>query len=467
LGYGLSIKKLYFPIIKAKVSNVMKTIALTYCVFFILATGRSQHEHHNMANDSSMHDQMMEKDTMDHGGMLMSNSYSLNLAMNRNGSGTSWLPDSSPMYMYMMGNSRNSWVIHGDIFVRYNNQDLFNAGSRGGIKWDAVTMLTGMYNRRVGERGLFNATAMLSADPYIMGGTGYPLLFQTGETYNGKKLVDRQHPHDLFSGLSVAYTYAINKDIDLTGYFGYPGEPALGPVSFMHRPSAMNNPNAPLGHHWQDATHTTFGVGTLGLRINDVKLEASIFTGREPDENRYDFDKPTFDSYSYRLSWNPTSTWAFQFSQGFLHSPDPLEPDVDVNRITASVINSKYMRTLNWSQSLIWGLNHYSGQSKDEHSILYENNLQFRMQAIYMRYEFVTKSADELDIQDHFGQASFNINSLTIGYNHQLAPLAPLEISLGLQGTMNFAPMQLQELYGVTPVGLQVYLLLRPHKMTM
>ena len=441
----------------------MKTIALIYCMFFIVAAARAQHEHHDMSTDTSMRDHMMTEDTMDNEGMLMTNSYSLNLPMNRNGSGTSWLPDSSPMYMYMMGNSKNSWVIHGDIFIRYNNQDLFSAGSRGGIKWDAVTMLAGMYNRRVGPRGLFNATAMLSADPYIMGGTGYPLLFQTGETYNGNKLVDRQHPHDLFSALSIAYTYAINHNMDITGYFGYPGEPALGPVNFMHRPSAMNNPNAPLGHHWQDATHITFGVGTLGFRIGNVKLETSIFTGREPDENRYDFDKPTFDSYSYRLSWNPTSTWAFQFSQGFLHNPEPLEPG-DVNRITASVTNSKFMRTLNWSQSLIWGMNHKLRQNRDEHSILYENNLQFRTQAIYMRYEFVTKSSYDLDLQNQFGSANFNINSLTIGYNHQLAPLAPLEISLGLQATMNFTPIALQELYGATPVGLQIYLLLRPHK---
>jgi hypothetical protein len=328
-------------------------------------------------------------------------------------------------------------------------------------------MVTGMYNRRVGTKGLFNATAMLSADPFIMGGTGYPLLYQSGETYNGQKLVDRQHPHDLFSALSVAYTYAVTNNVDITGYLGYPGEPALGPVAYLHRPSAMNNPNAPLAHHWQDATHITFGVGTLGFRIHEVKLEASIFTGKEPDEKRYDFDKPTFDSYSYRVSWNPNSSWAIQFSQGFLHEPERLEPGVDVNRITASATNSKNMRTLNWSQTLIWGLNRRSGQSGGEHSILYENNLQFRTQAMYLRYEFVSKPAEELNLQDHFGEVSFNIQALTVGYNHQLAPAAPLEISLGTQATFNFSPLDLKALYGPVPIGLQVYLLLRPHKMNM
>jgi hypothetical protein len=149
------------------------------------------------------------------------------------------------------------------------------------MKWDVVSMFMGTYNRRLGERGLLTGTLAMSADPMIMGGNGYPLQFQTGETYNGKKLVDRQHPYDLFSALSLGYTYSVNKDLDVSGYFGYPGEPALGPVTFMHRPSSMNNPNAPIAHHWQDATHITYGVATSGFRVKDVKLEGHSLRGRK------------------------------------------------------------------------------------------------------------------------------------------------------------------------------------------
>ncbi|HYE56704.1 MAG TPA: hypothetical protein VD996_17770, partial [Chitinophagaceae bacterium] len=91
-------------------------------------------------------------------GMLMSHAYSLNLPMSRNGSGTSWMPDNSPMYMYMRGNARSNIMIHGSIFLRYNNQDIFNKGNRGAAKVDAPNWFMGMYNRRVGSRGLFNAT---------------------------------------------------------------------------------------------------------------------------------------------------------------------------------------------------------------------------------------------------------------------------------------------------------------------
>jgi hypothetical protein len=443
----------------------MKQIVFIFCSLLFAMQLSAQHEHHmpGMDSSSAAHSDTMED--MANAGMLMSHAYSLNLPMNRNGSGTAWLPDASPMYAFMMGNAKSSWMIHGNIFIRYNNQDLFEHGTRGGIKWDAVTMFMGMYNRKIGSRGLFNATAMLSADPYIMGGSGYPLIFQTGESYNGQKLVDRQHPHDLFSGLSVAYTYAVSRDVDVTAYLGYPGEPALGPVAFMHRPSAMNNPNAPLGHHWQDATHITFGVATLGWRIHNVKLEGSLFTGREPDENRYDFDKATFDSYSYRLSWNVNENWALQFSQGFLHEPESTDTGVDVNRITASATHSTNLRTLNWSQTLAWGMNHRIGFDGYDHSFLYENNLQLRTQAIYARYEFVMKSAEELDLQNHFGETTFNLNSFTIGYNRQLTPAAPVEISIGTQATFNFPPQSLKPMYGNLPIGFEVYLLLRPHRM--
>jgi len=436
-------------------------LVISICSFLICVVARAQHEHHLPAKDSAS-----QRDTIGDGSgnMLMTHAYSLNLPMSRNGSGTSWLPDASPMYMYMMGNARNNFMIHGSIFFRYNNQDVFENGSRSAVKWDVVSMFMGMYNRRVGERGLLNGTVMLSADPVVMGSSGYPLLFQSGETNNGEKLVDRQHPHDLFSALSVGYSHAVTKNVDVTGYFGYPGEPALGPVAFMHRISAMNNPNAPLGHHWQDATHVTFGVGTLGLRVHNVKFEGSIFTGQEPDEHRYNFDKATFDSYSYRVSWNSSSTWAFQFSQGFLHEPEQLDSGVDINRTTASVTHSKSMRTLNWSHTLAWGMNHKNGHTHNEHSFLYENNLQLRTQAIYARYEFVNKSAEELGLQNTFGETSFDINAFTLGYNKRIAPASPVEISLGAQATFNFPPKDLQDLYGKLPIGLQIYLQFRPHQ---
>lgn len=403
-------------------------------------------------------------DHSEHDSVLMTHSYSRSLPMSRNGSGTGWAPDTSPMYMYMHGNSKSNWMIHGNVVIRYNKQDVFGKGSRGDTKIDVPNWFMGMYNRLIGAKGLFNATAMISFDPVTVGARGYPLLFQTGETYNGNRLIDRQHPHDFISGLSVGYTHMLSKDLDVTAYFGYPGEPALGPVAFMHRTSALNNPDALLGHHWQDATHTVFGVTTLGVRIRQFKLEGSAFTGREPDENRYNFDRARFDSYSYRISYNPTPEWSFQVSQGFLHEPEKLEPGVNITRTTASVMRSQSLRTVNWSQSLIWAMNDKKFHEANEHSILYENNLQFPKQALYSRYEFIQKAAEELDLASTIGHTKVDIHALTLGYNRNIARFAPIEILLGAQGTINFPAPKLKPIYGSAPIGLEVYLQLRPRR---
>ena len=395
---------------------------------------------------------------------MMSHAYSGNLPMSRNGSGTSWMPDASPMYMYMSMKDKSMLMLHGNIFLRYTKQDLFNKGSRGGDHFDAPDWFMAMYDRQVGTKGLFNATAMISFDPFLVGEAGYPLLFQSGESYKGKKLVDRQHPHDLFSGLSIGYTQMLSRDGDVFAYLGYPGEPALGPTAFMHRISTMNNPDAPLAHHWQDATHITSGVATLGVRYKNFKLDGSIFTGREPDEHRYDFDKIRFDSYSYRLSVNPSANWAIQFSQGFIHSPELLESGTNITRTTASVVFSKWLKKKYdyFTQSFVWGLNH-SNDGHNDHSVLYEANLQLNKQAVYGRYEFVQKSAGELDLETMLAGKNFDINAFTMGCNYAICDFSYFQLAAGVQATINFTPKELQDLYGKTPLAGEIYLQLKPH----
>ena len=84
-----------------------------------------------------------------------------------------------------------------------------------------------------------------------------------------------------------------------SGQYGGPaGEPALGPVAFMHRVSALSNPLAPISHHWFDSTHITYGVATLGFFARTWKVEGSAFNGREPDDTRTNFDLAAMDSWS-------------------------------------------------------------------------------------------------------------------------------------------------------------------------
>ncbi|HEX7902862.1 MAG TPA: hypothetical protein VF487_03205 [Chitinophagaceae bacterium] len=474
----------------------MRILFLMLATMFFYQALYAQHEHHQMpAADTvkkkpvpvkktqpvkrksikpvSDTTKMKNMDHSMHGGMDMlhdmkdmpampSHAYSRNLPMSRNASGTAWNPDASPMYMWMKQTAKTDWMFHGNIFLRYTNTDIFNSDTRGDSKFSSPNWFMAMMNRKVGKKGLFNATAMLSLDKLTEGGKGYPLLFQSGETWKGERLVDRQHPHDLFSALSIGYTQMLNKDMDIFGYIGYPGEPALGAPAFMHRVSSMNDPDAPLGHHWQDATHITFGVGTLGFRYKQFKAEGSIFTGREPDENRYDFDKARFDSYSYRLSYNPTKNWALQFSQGFINEPEALEPGVDITRTTASALFTTAIDlNKHLSTALIWGLND-KGDDHKEHSILLEENFQFNKNAVFSRYEFIQKSTEELDLVNELGHNTYNVHVFSLGYNRSIWQKQGIELAAGTKATLNFPASPLKPLYGDMPVGFQMYLQLRP-----
>src|SRR5437588_11573100 len=287
--------------------------------------------------------------------MEMRSSIDLADPMSREGSGTSWLPDSSPMYGKMFMFDNDMLMLHGAIFPRYTNVST----RRGDDRIDAPNWVMGMYSHPLGDSAQIGARLMMSLDPLTEGGRGYPLLFQTGESWHDQPLHDRQHPHDLFDELSLSLSQKFEHDFSGYLYFGYPGEPALGPPAFMHRPSAMDDPDAPIGHHWQDSTHITFGVATAGLvwsRFGGIKIEGSIFTGREPDEDRYDFDRPRFDSYSGRLSWNPTQNLALQVSYGYIKSPEAVDPKTNIHRTTASAIyNLPLGPDRNWSNTFAWG----------------------------------------------------------------------------------------------------------------
>lgn len=396
----------------------------------------------------------------------MSHAFSRNLPMNRNGSGTSWLPDSTPMYGYMLHTPKWMFMAHGNLFIRYNKQDLFDKGLRGGEEWDAPNWLMFMGQRNVGRRGLFHFNTMISLDNFF-GGNGYPLLFQTGETWQGKPLVDRQHPHDLFSELSVSYAHSFNTKTDAFIYVGYPGEPAIGSTAFMHRVSSLYNPDAPLSHHWNDGTHITFGVVTLGFRYADWKLEASTFKGREPDENRYNLDRFELDSYSGRLSYSPSSNWTLQASRAFVKSPEILHPEEDVNRTTASAIYSMPFggeRFLN--ATALWGVNAVPRHTR-EHTALLEASMAYPKWTLYGRYEWIQKSAEELYLDDFEDETIFWINALTLGSSYNLLYSSYLNMALGGQLSFFYADQRLDSLYGQYPVSAEVYLRIFPPRMMM
>jgi hypothetical protein len=200
-----------------------------------------------------------------------------------------------------------------------------------------------------------------------------------------------------------------------------------------------------------------------------VKLEGSLFNGREPDQNRYDFDFRRFDSYAGRLTVNPNPQWSLEGSYAFLKSPEALTPDESQHRVTAAAIYGRPVgRMGNWSTSLVYGANKYADEAALSNSALAETNLTFDMHnTIFGRVEHVQKSAADLAVSG-VGDRQFNVSAVALGYVRELLTGHAGSLGLGARGTINFVPEALRPTYGTrTPLGLGVFLRYRPNKMNM
>jgi hypothetical protein len=429
----------------------------------------------NHGDHDKKSDQMPEMAGMNHGQhenhSEMKSTVNIGDPMPRESSGTAWNPDSSPMYAYMkMYEKGEMLMVMGSGFARYtqigSNRDVSVAGDGRRSRFDAPTMMMGMFSKPLGEKSQIGFRAMVSLDPVIQRGYGYPLLYQTGELHKGQPIHDRQHPHDFFSELSVSFSHQVTKNQSVYVYAGYPGEPALGPPTFMHRISAMNNPDAPISHHWQDATHITWGVVTAGYSFGKFKFESSIFKGEEPDENRWNFDKPKLDSYSARFSFNPTKNWAFQISHGYLRNPEPAEPEVTVKRKTtaSAIYNKSFGANKNWASTFVWGQNYAHGERTN--AFLFESNFDFNKNAVFGRFERVQKSGHELVLDHPDDHEIYNVGAYSLGYVRDLYKDKGLDVGLGGMLTINQNPRTLVPYYGgQNHAGFQVFLRFRPSKM--
>ncbi|HKP39328.1 MAG TPA: hypothetical protein VJT71_20895 [Pyrinomonadaceae bacterium] len=392
------------------------------------------------------------------------------MSMGAMGSGTSWQPSSGPMHMYHK--VAGDWLLmfHYNIVAGVNRQ----GGPRGVTKAESANWFMPMAFHKLGK-GTVQLRGMFSFEPFTFPPGGSPLLFQTGETYKGQPLIDKQHPHDLFMELSAQYTLPLGERGTWFTYFGYPGEPALGPVAFMHRLSASENPSATLAHHLQDSTHISFGVLTTGFTYRWLKLEGSIFNGREPDENRYNFDAHKWNSRSARLSIMPNSNWTMQVSYGFLRSPEASEPTTDIRRATASVQYNKPFEHGNWASAFIWGRNHTSspGETHNLNGYTFESTVNFLdKNYLYTRLELVDKNellrpADRTLLGITDDHPSFRIGAYTFGGARDIWENKKVSMSIGSDLTFYSKPAILDRIYGSNPVSWKLFFRLRPSKMDM
>ena len=368
----------------------------------------------------------------------------------REGSGTSWQPDASPMFMKMLGSPGGfDFGTMGILQAGYDNA----GGKRGGKGLFSTSMIMLMGRKDLGG-GVFGLHLMTSLDPIINGRRGIPNLFQNAFDVNGVTVGDRKDPHNIFAELAVSYSHALSKDWSAFIYGGPVGEPALGNVMYLHRTSGLEIPEAPISHDWFDGSHISFGVATLGLVYkNKWKIEGSGFNSDEPGAHLYGIGRIALNSASGRLSYNPSRDWSFSASYGYFKS------DVNAHRLAVSASYSHELpRGDNLSVTAYFGQNIATGAAASN-AWLAEATYYHSREAFFARFERVDK-AELVDVP----VGNYTINKLLAGDVHNFCNKGQLDYGVGAYVGVYSFPSSLNAFYGKSPLTFGLFLRVRPSK---
>ena len=378
-------------------------------------------------------------------------------------SGTSAEPDSTPIPMLMT--MKGNWTImfHANVFIIDEQQ----SGPRGGDKFFSTNWFMPMAQRKLGP-GVLTVRAMLSIEPATITDRRYPLLFQQGETAFGVPIADGQHPHDFIMELAALYDLKLSDNALLSFYFAPMGDPAMGPTAYPHRASALENPVGTLGHHQEDSTHIADDVVTVGLTYRVVRIEASGFHGREPDEFRWNIDQGKIDSWSSRLTIQPGKNWSGQYSYGRIKSPESIFPTEDQERMTASIMYNRPLHNGNWTSTILWGRTRTLEDNSIFNSYLLESTVRFlNRNHAWTRIENAERSNElilgEIPSPPGFTEKPIgHVQAYTFGYDHDFDVIPHVASAIGAQFTTYGVPEVLKPIYDVHPFGVALFLRLRP-----
>jgi len=377
-------------------------------------------------------------------------------------SGTDAEPSSTPSEMLMATKGDWTFMLHGEAFLN----EIQQTGRRGADKLFSTNWLMAMAQRKFVTSMLMLRT-MLSLEPATVSERRYPELFQQGETAYGLPIVDGQHPHDFFMELAALYDYKLAERTLLAFYVAPVGDPALGPIAYPHRASASEDPVAPLGHHLQDSTHISDDVVTVGITHRSVRLEASGFHGREPNESRWSIQSGAIDSWSSRVTVNPAQNWSGQYSIGQRHSPEALQPSEDVRRMTASLMYNRRIHRGNWASMVLWGRNQSMSDGNVGNGYLLESTLRFfNRNYVWTRIENADRTNElllgETALPSGYVERYFaRVQAYTVGYDREVGKMWHVSMAFGGQVTWYEVPQVLESTYGSQPIGVIAFLRVR------
>jgi hypothetical protein len=378
-------------------------------------------------------------------------------------SGTSAEPNSTSTPMLMTMKGRWMLMFHANVFITDTQQ----TGPRGADKLYSTNWFMPMAERQLGP-GQLTLRAMFSLEPATISQRQYPLLFQQGETAFGKPIADGQHPHDFFMELAALYDVKLGEKTLLSFYAAPIGDPAIGPTAYPHRASASEDPVGSLGHHQEDSTHIASDVVTVGITQGIARVEVGGFHGREPDEFRWNVDQGKIDSWSTRLTLQPAQNWSGQVSYARIKSPEQLFPAEDQARTTASMMYNRPLKNGNWANTLIWGRTRSLADNSKENSYLLESLIRFKTRNYaWTRMENAGRSNELANgtnpLPAGFEEAPIgHVAAYTFGYDRDIDLLPHVRTAFGTQVTTYGVPDALQTIYGSHPVGVSVFVRLRP-----
>jgi hypothetical protein len=339
-------------------------------------------------------------------------------------------------------------------------------GPRGGHSFSAPNMFMADFGSTVGAHHYFNIDLMATAEKWTVPARGTPELTQIGDTdQNDRPYVDHQHPHPSpIMGLTFSDTISLGKNF-VKIYFAPRGESGEGPVSFMHRPTGMVNPSAPLGHHiGQDVGHVTSTVVGAVYGWQDDRIEVSAFNGTEPDPAKVTLPLGPLNSGAVRFTHLFSESWYAMVSGAYVKNPERLEPDVETQmRYSASVYTNRALNE-NWhfQNAFILGTLAES-RRPNERSLNEEFVFAHESDSFWGRIELVERSRADLEISTD--EQPKWISAFTVGYTRRIAEWSDLELSLGASLTKYVLPAEYHASYNDDPWSELVFLQMSGMKM--
>jgi hypothetical protein len=359
-------------------------------------------------------------------------------------------------------------MVHGNSHLT----GIFQSGTRGQDGVALPNMLMAHVDRMFGAHQL-SLSFMGTLEKFTFPEEGYPLLFQTGEAnHHGEPYIDAQHPHSTpVMGLTLSDTIDFGDDTWLRLSFAPRGQSADGPIAFMHRPTAVWNPDAPLGHHLgQDVGHITSTVLSATLRRGSNQVEVAAFNGAEPEPDEIDLPLGKLNSAGVRLTHFFTDEVFAMASIAYVDDPHPHKHggsglvafDQDATSMLRYSLSAYTRHRLRKDMVLfntaIYGAITTAGIKTERHSFAHELALKRHEAVFYSRFELVQRLPVELNIPSSTPLSTRIVGALSFGYSHELANWQGLAVRAGGAVTGHFVPDDFQAAYGGNTFGAKIFL---------